>query len=332
MKCALCGNDVLYTINDLCPDCRAQQAGVRVEARDREIPTPISLDESIFFPSEKTVNKDVRRITDVFAINNLLEELHRNPDDIDKHIRLAGIYEERKMYKEAENYYRKATTIESGNVNAILALSNFLFRIGLQSEAEGNLIFAMNNNTDEPRLKLALGRLYTSQGKFGDALILFDEAIELGLDTFQVHLSLGMTLLALEQTGEALTELKIAYNMNKKSEIALSAIGVCLDKLGDDSAERVLKDAQKLSSRSVFVLRNLSVFYFKNEEYQKAEPILKKVLTGDSNVNFREMYGYILWQKGIKIEASRYLTWDRFIYLRSERLNWVMALPYGILV
>jgi tetratricopeptide (TPR) repeat protein len=229
-----------------------------------------------------------------------LKKIEKDPTNAKAHFDLGIQYQELKRHKEAVGCFRKA--------------------------------FSMS------RLPTAL--LYAAiseklDGRPAESLELLDRALQLGSDTFDVHLERGNTLLALGSTTEALCEYRKSERMNPANPIAIFNCGLALRKLKDDEAagqcyEKALrldpsfdKAALELATlRGVSAVGLLEGLVVRRPDYREARLTLAKTYiqldraaealavlehASEEDAIARSLRGAAYLQKGDLAEAQRHL-------------------------
>jgi tetratricopeptide (TPR) repeat protein len=188
--------------------------------------------------------------------------------------------------------------------------------------------------------KLPVALLYAAiseklGGRAIEALELLDRAVKVGLNTFDVKLERGNTLLMLGRVDEALREYRASERMNPKSPIAVFNCGLTLRKLGDNAgAEACYEKALRLDPafdkaalelatlRGTAAVGLLAELVARRPDYREARLTLAKTYielndpgnavatlerAAEDDVVARSLLGAAYLQKGDLDDAQRHL-------------------------
>jgi len=146
-----------------------------------------------------------------------------------------------------------------------------------------------------------LGKIFTSNGNFKEALSAFDFAI-ISDDSFTgAYIEKGKLLLQNGRINEAIENFELALNFSDTSAFIYQSIGSCHEKLGNDKlALNFYLKAIKVEPNNEKAWIALVSYYIDNERFQKAKYYIQKALktNGDS---------IELWKKSAVIHEQLFL-------------------------
>ena len=139
------------------------------------------------------------------------------PTHVPSLIGLASIAIKEDQNKSAENHASRAVALDPGNLEANMLLSEAYFRNDDFSAAYGQILSAGRLGPPNAPLFLLTGKIAYSRRMFADALDALQSARALGSATDELFCYLGLTNLALGDTGEAEKEFRLSIFKNKEN-------------------------------------------------------------------------------------------------------------------
>jgi tetratricopeptide (TPR) repeat protein len=142
------------------------------------------------------------------------------PTHVPSLIGLASIALTEGQSRSAENYATQAVELDPGNLEANLLLSEAYFRNGDFNAAYGQVLSARNLGPTNAALFFLTGKIAYARHMYADALDALQSARALGAATDEVFCYLGLSNLALGDTGEAEKEFRLSIYKNKANAMA----------------------------------------------------------------------------------------------------------------
>jgi Flp pilus assembly protein TadD len=137
------------------------------------------------------------------------------PNHVPSLIGLASIALTEGQNRSAENYATQAVSLDPGNLEANMLLSEAYFRNGDFNAAYGQILSARKLGPVNASLFYLTGKIAYSRRMYADALDALQSARALGSATDELFCYLGLTNLALGDTGEAEKEFRLSIFKNK---------------------------------------------------------------------------------------------------------------------
>ena len=139
------------------------------------------------------------------------------PTHVPSLIGLASIALKEDQNKSAENHATLAVALDPGNLEANMLLAEAYYRNDDFSAAYGQILSARRLGPPNAPLFLLTGKIAYSRRMFADALDALQSARALGSATDELFCYLGLTNLALGDTGEAEKEFRLSIFKNKEN-------------------------------------------------------------------------------------------------------------------
>ncbi len=171
------------------------------------------------------------------AIELLEEALRQRPDYGDAALRLGHCYQSKGLFADAEHAYRKALQVEPTSLMVQQSLGGVLNDMGRNTEAEQLLRAALEQSRDQRQTAALHHNLAASlkqQGRFEEALELFDRAKAAAADIPIVDYNRGGTLQELGRLDEAVEAYRSAIVRNPLNLDAHNDLNRLLYRLGRD--------------------------------------------------------------------------------------------------
>lgn len=153
---------------------------------------------------------------------------------------------------------------------------------------------------------IRLGGLYFDNKKFGEAVKVMEEAVDLFPDDFTVNLILGLSLAQLDKHLEAKPYLKKSVELNPNDITSLSSYAYTLNQLKENElAINYLKQALKIKPDDVNLLGTLGLIYDSMKNWTECDSIYKYALTIDPrNALVNNNYAYSLSERDERLEDA----------------------------
>ena len=174
-------------------------------------------------------------------------------------------------------------------------------------EANRAILKAIDLGIDSFQLYLTLGRSLLEMDKSEEAIRNLEKAVELKPDEFLGWINLSLSYLTARKYEEAMASLNRAGELQPESEQVLYLRGVILSRQerymeAIDPLERALA----ASPESEDIIFSLAVAFERTEQKEKAEELLRKVLLLDpDNPEALNYLGYMWAEKGERLDEAR---------------------------
>ena len=142
------------------------------------------------------------------AISELQAGLASNPTSYALHLRLGAAYLAAGRYTESEQSFRQLVDANDPLPISYIGLAQVLLRTGRAEAATAELAAAEQKLGPSFLIAYFHGLALKQAGKHAEAASAFAEAVQLNPSNAEAHRDLGSTLLALNKSGDAISELK----------------------------------------------------------------------------------------------------------------------------
>jgi Flp pilus assembly protein TadD len=142
------------------------------------------------------------------------------PTHVPSLIGLASIALRERQNRSAENYATQAVELDPGNLEANMLLSEAYFRNSDFNAAYGQILSARNLGPTNAALFVLTGKIAYSRRMYADALDALQSARALGSASDELFCYLGLSNLALGDTGEAEREFRLSIYKNRENAMA----------------------------------------------------------------------------------------------------------------
>ena len=139
------------------------------------------------------------------------------PTHVPSLIGLAAIALKEDQNRSAENHATQAVSLDPGNLEANMLLSEAYFRNGDFNSAYGQILSARKLGPVNASLFFLTGKIAYSRRMYADALDALRSARALGSATDELFCYLGLSNLALGDTGEAEKEFRLSIYKNREN-------------------------------------------------------------------------------------------------------------------
>jgi Flp pilus assembly protein TadD len=148
------------------------------------------------------------------AISAVQNGLAANPKSYALHLRLGAAHLSAGHYSEAERVFRDLVAAGDPLPTGYIGLAQVLLRTGRAGEAAFELTKASQKLGPNFLISYFRGLAFNRAGKPLEAMMAFQEAVQLNSNNAEVHLSLGKTELALGRVNDAIAELQQALRLS----------------------------------------------------------------------------------------------------------------------
>jgi len=168
------------------------------------------------------------------------------------HVLLGDVYRQRRYYPDAEQEYRKALVIQSGNAGALLGLSLTLLADSEIDEALDLAKAALEKSPDDPELNAVMGEILSVQHNFTGAEPYLKKALKTKPELIpHVHALLGRVYAEANRTQDAINEMKMGLPDDKDGRLHYQLARLYL-KVGDqNSAKKAFGTSERLRSEGL---------------------------------------------------------------------------------
>jgi len=213
-------------------------------------------------------NSSIRRGESGNVIEYLRKALEFRPDDVAVHDNLAYYLQKAGKPQEALRHYREILRIDRD------AKQNSSTNSATKPVPVKYLVNAHSQ----------IASMDSTQGKTGEALAHYAEALRLKPDDDALHVSRGMLLAGIGRVDEATRHYSEALKINPNSAKAHNNLGIILEEQGKaDEAIRHYGEVLRIEPRSVQARNNLGVAHAKRGNIDKAASLFSEALGIDPN-------------------------------------------------
>lgn len=130
---------------------------------------------------------------------------------------------------------------------------------------------ALNEDSSNPSIYILLAQTYISLNKNNEALNIYEQGKEQGIDDFEFYLSWGISLIRMNKTEEAKEKLYKSLNKKENDSIALYRLGCCFYKeKNQEKAEEYFKEAIEADTSNSSAYADLGIIYYEKRDYNNA--------------------------------------------------------------
>jgi tetratricopeptide (TPR) repeat protein len=203
------------------------------------------------------------------------------PWDGSLHYRLARIYQQRGDEKLAEMEFAQSIKAKSADAGAVEQMMDCARALATKDASTAFRIRDefLSGPPLDPDLLVALGATFAGAGQPDQGVELFKVAAQRNPDFFQAQFNLGLALLNLRRSAEALSPLQISVRLapvSKEANAALALAFVLQDNYADALAP--LRVARAADPQDTKIAGLLSVAYYRTGSPAQAIPILRESL------------------------------------------------------
>lgn len=189
-------------------------------------------------------------------------------------------------WDEAATAYGVAVVLDQRNVDARFNLALALFRTKQKDQARVELDRLMALRADLPEAVALNGELLRDEGRPTEAIEAFMQAIELGMETSDVYVNLGLALEDMNRGDEAAQALHKANRLDDGDAAACFHLGNFYRNKGNkDQAEKFFARAVSLRPDFAEAHNNLGLLLQENGEAARAAACFEKALSKDPDMD-----------------------------------------------
>jgi Flp pilus assembly protein TadD len=183
------------------------------------------------------------------AVAAVQSGLAANPRSYSLHLRLGAAYLAAGRYAEAETAFRDLVDAGDPLPTGYIGLAQVLLRTGRAEEATTVLADAEKKLGPKFLIVYFRGLAFVRAAKPAEALVSFQQAVQLDRNSAEAHLNLGKTQFTLGRVSEAIAELQEALRLDPSSTQAKRLLSQAYGRAGD--TRNALKYAEASSEASV---------------------------------------------------------------------------------
>ena len=163
------------------------------------------------------------------------------------HVLLGDVYRQRKYYPDAEQEYRKALSLKTENIGALLGLSLTLLADSEIDEAYRVADAALKKNPQDPELNAVMGEILSARHDFRGAEPYLKKALKTKPELIpHVHALLGRVYAETDRTEQAIAEMKLGLADDKDGRLHFQIARLYM-KVGDqNSAKQAFQISEQL--------------------------------------------------------------------------------------
>jgi len=228
------------------------------------------------------------------------QALRINPEEITALSSLIDLQMEQKNYEEAKNLLERVLEITpqarwakeslprakyGKDLDEIEALE----AAGRLQEASVKLKTLLEEAPESEDIYLALGRIYSKQKRYHDAVNLYQKGLLVDPLSNQLRVHLGLTYIAMNELKLAKKILDVAYQIDPNNAEALAGLGRIAALNGHKTvAQNFYQTALQINPDSVLTLSYLANFLMLEKQFSEAEKVYKKILQIDPKAAWAE--------------------------------------------
>jgi tetratricopeptide (TPR) repeat protein len=172
------------------------------------------------------------------AVSGAQDALRSLPNSYALHLRLGAAYLAAGHYPEAEATFRELVTAGDPLATSYVGLAQVLLRTGHAEEAVTELTAAQQKLGTSFLISYFRGLALDRAAKPKEALLAFQEAVEINPRSAEAHLGVGKTELQLDQLHEAVVELETVLRLDPRNAQARHLLSQAYRRLGDSQHAR----------------------------------------------------------------------------------------------
>lgn len=172
------------------------------------------------------------------AVSGAQDALRSLPNSYALHLRLGAAYLAAGHYPEAEAAFRELVTAGDPLPTSYVGLAQVLLRTGHAEEAVTELTAAQQKLGTSFLISYFRGLALDRAAKPNDALLAFQEAVEINPTSAEAHLGLGKTQLQLDHVHEAVVELETVLRLDPRDARARHLLSQAYRRLRDSQHAR----------------------------------------------------------------------------------------------
>jgi Flp pilus assembly protein TadD len=208
------------------------------------------------------------------AVHEFQEALRLDPHNRFAEVNLGNYYFERKNYRLALEYLRKAGVDRSGDPVLLLEIARAYFATGEEQRALRSVAIISHIAGAGPKVHFSSGLLLAEHGRYADAVTQF-EAIPGGERDFAVYQNLGLAYSKLGRVGQARAAYEDALRLSPSSPEPYMGLGLSFSGAGElDQAVYWLSEAHRRAPERVDVTCALAEALVHARHFERAQDLL----------------------------------------------------------
>lgn len=233
------------------------------------------------FSCSNSETKDSSEITD--PIEFLTLEIKEQPDNYKLYGQRAEIFLEQGKIDPAFRDVNKAINLKPDDAGLYIVLSDIYFVLGNKENSISSLKKA---NSLEPKSELPLiklSELYLMVQEYDKAHFFADKAILLNINVAEPYYYKGLAYLETMDTANAITNLRIASNLDTSNFAVNMQLGVIYYETSDSISEIYLIKALNNQPTNPSALYYLGMLYQNNKEFDKALEVYSRLFNNNKS-------------------------------------------------
>lgn len=230
---------------------------------------------------------------------------HRDPEAI--YLYLGQASEDRKLYTEAADWYKKVTSGES-YLQAQIKYAGVLAKQGQLDDARKQLqSIAPQSNQQRVQIILAEVQLLRDAKRFAEAHALLNKSLEKLPNYPDLLYERAMTAEKLNRFSDMEKDLRKLIQIKPDFAHAYNALGYTLVDRNErlDEAQQLLEKALVLMPDDAFILDSMGWLYYRRGELDKAADTLRRAFLLRPDPEIAAHLGEVLWAQGQKSQADQ---------------------------
>ena len=238
------------------------------------------------------------------AEKELEKAIELQPNFVRARLALAIIYEKRKKYFRAIAQYQKVLNLDKTNPLIYQQLARLYLEMNEREEAKKVLEEALEAGIEDWQICCSLAFIYYQEENFDSAKLLLTKALSRENNS-TVHFYLALILDKEKQREGAVNHLKQAIKLMPDDYPALNYLGYLYAEEGINlkEAEKLVKRAIRLEPDNGAYLDSLGWVYFKMGKTEKARIFLEKAADLEKDPEIYEHLGEVYCKKKLYLDA-----------------------------
>lgn len=238
-------------------------------------------------------------------LKQAIEFNHRDPEAI--YLYLGQASEDRKLYAEAADWYKKVGSGES-YLPAQIKYAGVLAKQGQLDEARKQLqSITPQSNQQRVQLTLAEVQLLRDAKRYAEAHTLLDKALEKLPNYPDLLYERAMTAEKLNRFPDMEKDLRKLIQIKPDFAHAYNALGYTLVDRNErlEEAQQLLEKALLLMPEDAFIMDSVGWLYFRRGDLEKAAETLRRAFALRPDPEIAAHLGEVLWAQGQKSQADQ---------------------------
>lgn len=212
------------------------------------------------------------------AIKMLKGALKKDPENVDTLTELAELMVSENNIKGAISYLDKAISVEPADTDTYKRKARILIDTGKYAEAQKTLEAALHSSLkSDPEIWEYMGEAQEKDGDNSHALISYDSATKMGIDTAEIFRSRGRVQEALMMTDAAMNSYSLAIARDFKDVFSTERMGSISLSMGrESSAVRSFDTALELDPSYGPAVVGRCKVYAAHDDIEKVEKLLNQ--------------------------------------------------------